>query len=965
MSGCRNRMEAAISRSGKAMKTKYFHDHDRMAGILSGLLLIWLIPWCVGGENPAADFAKEIVPILELNCVECHRDGKDEGGLRMDTRDGLLRGGDGGAGVVAGKPDEGLIMERVTLPADDSDIMPPKGDPLTSREIEALKRWISAGAAWPEDRVLIARNRADDQPPAPLPAGGPPIREVVVYPPAIQLDHQNDRQSVVVMARYQNDTTQDLTAHTEFALANPALAERRKHTFHPLQDGETQLVAKVAGFEVKVPVAVKGAKVRPPVRFELDVLPVLMRENCNTGDCHGSARGKDGFMLSLFGYDPKGDYYRITREMNGRRINLAIPEESLLVEKSIEAVPHTGGKLFESGSESWQTMVDWLRAGAPEDPADLPKVVDLEVYPQQLVLEGEGVSHQLTVRAKYSDGTDRDVTNRAVYVTNNEPVAAAGEDGLVKAGSRGEAFVMARYETFTKGTQVIVIPKGLKYERPRLPENNYVDKLVHEKLHKLRIIPAEVCTDEEFLRRAYIDIVGQVPAPEEYAAFTQDKNPEKRDALVDRLLVRKEFTEMWVMKWAELLQIRSTDNVAQGLSYKAALLYFNWLQDRIAGKVPMDQIVRELLGSTGGTFANPPTNYYNTERDLLKVSENVAQVFMGFRLQCAQCHNHPFDRWTMEDYYGWAAFFSQIGRKRAEDPREEVIFNRGSGETKHPVDNRNIAPRFLGGAVASAPGKDRREVMAGWLTSPDNPYFSKNIANLVWAHFFGIGIVEPVDDVRVSNPASNPELMDALAAKLVEYDYDFRRLVRDICTSRTYQLSVRSNDTNRDDLKNFSKARVRRMRAEVLLDVITQVTETQNKFKGLPLGARAVQVADGTTSSYFLQTFGRATRETVCSCEVRMEPSLSQALHLINGETVTRKIAEGGLVKTAIAAGQSNEQIVTGLYIRCVSRQPSKEEMAKILGQLQPAEGKADVRQQVLEDLFWALLNSKEFMFNH
>lgn len=942
-----------------------FANRVRLSCAVAGNLLVACA--ATAAESPAApDFERDIVPIFEFNCVECHRDGNAKGKLRMDRLDCFAKGGEGGLAVVAGKPGESELVERVTLAADDDDIMPPKGGPLAARDVDLLKRWVAAGAPWPQGRQLIARNRADYQPPAPLVLKERAIREVKVYPTSVQLDNRRDRQSLVVMARYENDTTEDVTGNTQFTLLNPSLAERRKHTFYPLQDGETQLLAKVGGFEIKVPFAVKSSGVTPPLTFELDVLPVFMRERCNTGDCHGSARGKDGFHLSLFGYDPKGDYFAITRELCGRRINLAIPEESLLVEKSIEAVPHTGGKRFEGGSESWLTMVDWLRMGAPEDPANLPKVVDLEIFPQQLLLEGEKTTHRLTVRAKYSDGTDRDVTQLAVYVTNNEPTAAVSADGLVTAGARGEAFVMARYETFTKGSQVIVIPKGLKYQRPKIPENNYVDQYVHEKLHKLRIIPSDLCSDEEFLRRAFVDITGTVPTPEEFTTYIQDRSPKKREALVDELLKRKEFTEIWVMKWAELLQIRSHPNVAEGLSYKAALLYFNWLQERIASGVPMDQIVRDLLASTGGTFASPPTNYYNAERDLLKVSENVAQVFMGFRLQCAQCHNHPFDRWTMDDYYGWAAFFSQIGRKRAEDPREEVIFNRASGETRHLVGNRVVAPKFLGGDKASTEGgKDRREVMATWLTSSANPFFARNLANVTWAHFFGLGIVEPVDDVRVSNPASNPELLDALAAKLVEYRYDFRRLVRDICTSRTYQLSVRSNETNKNDLKNFSKARVRRMRAEVLLDVITEVTGTKNKFKGLPLGAHAVQIADGTTSNYFLQTFGRATRETVCSCEVKRDPSLSQALHLLNGETVGSKIAEGALIKKALDAGKTDDQIVSDLYVRCLSRYPESSEVLAVKSQLANVNGQSAGRSQVLNDLFWALLNSKEFIFNH
>ncbi len=919
-------------------------------------------------DDPGFDFQKDIAPILEFKCVECHRSGKEKGELRMDTKEWLLKGGDSGPSIVAGKPEESLVIDRVTLPEDDVDVMPPEGEGelLSEKEVALLEKWIKAGAPWPESLQLIARNPEDYQGIQPLPDRGKKIKEVKVYPPAVALETGKDRQSVVVVAKYEDDTTYDVTANTEFVFDKPGLAEKRKHTFYPKANGEAVMKAKVGGHEVSVPFKVVGAEVKKPTSFKLDVMPVFMRENCNTGECHGSARGQDGFMLSLFGYDPDGDYHRVTREMNGRRINLALPEESLLVEKSIEAVPHTGGKSFEKGSESWHTMVDWLAAGANKDPDDIPEVTGIEVMPKQLLLEGDGTSHQLTVRATFSDGTDRDVTHLAVFITNNGPTANVDEDGLITAGKRGEAFVMARYDTFTVGSQVIVIPEGLEYTRPTIPANNYVDELVHEKLHKLRIVPSEVCTDEVFLRRAFIDILGQLPERDDYDAFMASKEPDKRAKLIDQLLDRKEFSEMWVMKWAELLRIKSDNNT---LSYKAALLYFNWLQEKIAGNVPMDQIVRDLLASTGGTFENPPTNYYQTERDQLKVAENVAQVFMGFRLQCAQCHNHPFDRWTMDDYYGWASFFTQIGRKRTEDPREQIVYNSGSGDARHPVGNRSVKPQYLGGTALTPEqlaGKDRRQIMADWMTAPDNPYFSRNVANIVWAHFFGAGIIDPVDDVRVSNPASNPELLDTLGQKLVEYQYDFRRVVRDICNSRTYQLATKANGTNKDDLTNFSKARVRRMRAEVLLDTITQVTETKNKFRGLPLGARAVQIADGNTSTYFLQTFGRASRETVCSCEVRMDPSLSQALHLMNGTTVTSKIDQGALVRRLLTEKKlTPEQVVEDLYVRCVSRKPTPDEMKAVTEQVAAVGEDAAQREMVLNDVFWALLNSKEYLFNH
>ncbi|MFP6887436.1 MAG: DUF1553 domain-containing protein, partial [Opitutales bacterium] len=416
----------------------------------------------------------------------------------------------------------------------------------------------------------------------------------------------------------------------------------------------------------------------------------------------------------------------------------------------------------------------------------------------------------------------------------------------------------------------------------------------------------------------------------------------------------------WVMKFAELLQIRTNDN--NGVSYKATLLYFNWLKDRIANNVSMDKIVRELLSATGGTFVNPATNFYQIERQTLKMSENVAQIFMGMRIQCAQCHNHPFDRWTQDDYYSFASFFTQIGRKRAADPRESIIYNRRSGETNHPVHKKPMPPKFLGGDVpAIKSGQDRRAILSEWIASPENPFFARNLANLVWAHFFGQGIIEPVDDVRVTNPASNPELLAELAKRFTEYNYDFKKLVRDVCNSRIYQLSSQPNETNADDIRNFARSHLRRMRAEILLDAISQVTNTKNKFQGLPLGARAVQIADGRVSNYFLTTFGRATRETVCSCEVKMEPNLSQALHLLNGEVANRRITQGNLVKKMIDEGKPPENILDALYVRCLSRKPREPERANLLAAVNGDENK----QAALEDAFWALLNSKEFIFNH
>ena len=583
--------------------------------------------------------------------------------------------------------------------------------------------------------------------------------------------------------------------------------------------------------------------------------------------------------------------------------------------------------------------------------------VGVEIYPRNAVLDGKGSKQQMVVRARYSDGSQRDVTSLTVFLSNNDNSAAITPEGVVTAGERGEAFVMARFSTFTVGSQIIVLPKGLPFEFPKIPENNFVDTMVNAKLKKLRIAPSELCSDETFIRRVFLDVVGQLPTTEEYRKFMSSEAPNKRALLVDDLLARKEFVELWVMKWAELLEMRSSDRV----SPKAMLLYYNWLQDKLANNVPMDKMVQELLSASGGTFKNPATNYYQTELDTLKVSENVAQVFMGMRIQCSQCHNHPFDRWTMNDYYGFAAFFAQIGRKGTDDPRELVVFNSGGGEVTHPVGGRVMKPKFLGGAEPDVAGKDRRAIMARWLASPDNPYFATNLANIVWSHFFGMGIIHEVDDVRVSNPASNPELLAELGKRFTDYHYDFRKLIREICNSRTYQLDTLPNATNAGDTRNFAHANPRRIRAETFLDSISQVTEAKNKFPGLPQGARAMQIADGNVSTYFLTTFGRASRETVCSCEVRLEPTLSQSLHLLNGDVSTQKIQAGNLVARRLTEKKAPADIIEELFIRCLSRKPLPAEKSKLESVCM---AETDMKR-ALEDTFWALLNSREFMFNH
>ncbi len=786
--------------------------------------------------------------------------------------------------------------------------------------------------------------------------------QLLIFPSVVALTDQRDRQTVMAVLQSADGSTADVTSQAEFQIRDPEIArltrtESGAYELTPATNGQTEISVRFAGLQSSAPVGVVHADHLPDLGFRSEVLAVLTRVGCNSGKCHGSASGKDGFRLSLFGYDPEGDHFRLTREMPGRRINLQSPESSLLMTKALGNVDHTGGQRIIEDSRHYNLLLEWLRAGAPDDLPETPVPTGIRVYPQKAVFNAAHQQQQLVVMATFSDGSDRDVTNLAVFLSNNDAAASVNEDGLIKSNGPGSAFVMARFDQFSEGCDLIVRPET-SFQFPDLQPHNFVDELVFDRWKDLHLQPSDLCSDEVFLRRVYLDLIGLLPTATDRDQFLTSDSPNRREELVDTLLARPEFSDLWVMKWAELLQIRT----ANGVSPKGLLLYDRWLRDRIYAGMTIDKVIQELLPATGGTFDNPATSYYQTETTPQLLAENVAQSFLGMRIQCAQCHNHPFDRWTMDDYYGFASFFSQVGYKQAQDPREIMIFNTGTGGLKHPVAGRTVVPAYLGaGAPPISEGMDYREVVAGWLTSDNNPAFARNIGNVVWAHFFGVGIVEPVDDVRVSNPPSNPQLHHALGERLQMYGYNIQPLVRDICLSRTYQLSTQTNTSNQLDQRHFSHSRIRRLRAEVLLDCLNQVTGATQQFRGMPPGSRAVHLPDGRTGEYFLTTFGRASRNTACSCEVSTAPTLSQALHLLNGESTTGKIAQGKLISQLIKQHEEPMEVVRQLYLRCYCRQPTPEETSAIQQKLATSHH----LETALQDLFWAILNSNEFIFNH
>jgi hypothetical protein len=785
--------------------------------------------------------------------------------------------------------------------------------------------------------------------------------QLAVYPEKAQLDHAADPQRMTVVFTRDDGVTLDVTQQAEVAFTNgdTAVWERETGRVLPLADGETALTFTYEGLSVTAPVIVANASERPAMSFEHDVLPVLMRAGCNAGSCHGSAQGKNGFRMSLFGFDPPQDFLALTREQQSRRINVALPAESLLLQKPTGEVVHEGGTVLEKDGPLYQRLHTWIAEGAQEDPEGVPALTGITVLPTESVLQHGGDTQQIVVMAQYADGADRDVTDLAILASSDDLTVTVDAAGKVTAAEPGEAYVMARFGSFALVSQVIVVPRGLEREWPGVEARNYIDEFAFAKLKKLRVPPAELCSDSIFVRRVYLDILGALPTPEETRAFLEDETPEKRAALVDTLLQRPEFSELWAMKWAEVLRVTANDNTLTG---KAMHRYNDWLRQAITANQPLDELVRGLLTAEGGNFTNPAANFYLAEQEPTVMAENVAQVFMGIRLQCAQCHNHPFERWTMDDYYSFSAFFAQVGKKASTDPRENIVYNSGSGDVKNLRDGQVMPPKFLGGDVPDTTGRDRRELLAEWLTAPENPWFASNIANRVWDHFFGAGIIDPPDDVRVTNPPANPQLLAELGKKLVEYNYDLRQLVRDICLSHTYQMSTQPRIEDLDDERNLASARVRRLPAEQLLDAIGQVTGAKLKLPNLPLGARAVEVAGGPSGVYFLDVFGRPPRDSVCTCERRNEPTLAQTLHLINGATIDQAIRkDDGRLARLLAEEGTNDVIIDELYLAAFSRAPSEEERAQIAAILEGAED----RQSVLEDVFWSVLNSKEFVFNH
>jgi hypothetical protein len=791
-------------------------------------------------------------------------------------------------------------------------------------------------------------------------------KALLVQPEALRLTGPRSRQQVLVTGRYDDGSVRDLTALCEFRCESDVASVTATGFLSPKKNGTTSLVVTAGPASVKVPLTVAELDKPQPVSFRHEFIAALNVGGCNAGACHGTPSGKNGFKLSLRGFDPAADFVQLTRDVQSRRTDRHHPEDSLIYLKALGRVPHEGLQRFAASSVAAQAMRDWIAEGLQDDPANLPELKSIQILPGPRVLKEPARWQQLAVLAHFGDGSVRDMTRLTVFSSSDPAVADVDSRGLVEFKSAGEVAILCRYLDQLQTIRLTFLQPREGFVWPNPPEVNYVDKHVFAKLKMLSIPPSELCGDGDYVRRAYLDVCGILPTPDEVRKFLDDKDPNKRAKLVDALLERPEFADFWTLKWSDVFRSNR-----KSIQVKGTYVFQKWLRDKIESNAGFDEVVKEMLTANGSTFANPPANYYRVARDPQNLAETTAQLFFGIRMQCAKCHNHPFERWTQDDYYSMAAFFARVKQKKdpsdpgpnPQTPGGEIIYSDRAGEVTQPRTGKVMSPKFMGGAVAVIPpDKDRREVLADWIVSAENPFFAKSVVNRIWFHLNGRGIVDPVDDFRDSNPSANDELLDALAKDFVASKFNVKHVIKVIMTSRTYQLSAQANEFNKDDAKYFSHATTKLLTAEQLLDAICFTTEVPEKFTGMPLGTRAVQLPDGDANHPFLKTFGQPARELACECEREGDSNLAQALQLINGPTVNDKLRNSNnRIGKLMAKNLTDPEMVSDLYLATVSRPPTDKEMRIILKHVA---GAADKRK-AWEDVHWTVINTKEFLFRH
>ncbi|HEV3262420.1 MAG TPA: DUF1549 domain-containing protein [Gemmataceae bacterium] len=829
---------------------------------------------------------------------------------------------------------------------------------------------LTFSGGWLTAEDLYNKEEAKVEPTA-LP-GPAEVVSLVAHPTKIALKGNDDAQQLVLTATLAGRRLQDLSADITYEAANPKVVRvTSAGRVIPLANGRTEITATYGDKVVKVPVRVDSVDVNMPINFGNQVVPIFTKLGCNAGGCHGKASGQNGFKLSLLGFEPEVDYTALVKEARGRRVFPAAPDNSLLLLKASGRIAHGGGKRMDVSSDEYRLIRRWIAAGLPFGKADDPVVTRISVYPEHRILTRNN-QQQLAAYAHYSDGTVEDITRRAQYDSNDGEIATVEPSGLVHTlRMSGQAAIMARYQgkvTVFRAT----VPLGKKVPEYKFAEQTVVDRYTHKKWQELGLMPSDLCSDEEFIRRVAIDITGTLPTPAQVTAFVAKKDTDKRDRLVDALLDRVEYSYFFANKWADILRVkrRQQPNRAQG-----TFAFHEWIREAVATDKPYDEFVRDILAATGDETKSPPTVWYKELQNPENFVDDTAQVFLGLRMACAQCHHHPYEKWSQDDYWGLAAFFGRLGRKNIQVPGGfagqpnlvQTVFNRASGGVVNKRTGQMAVMHALDGKpVKDDPDQDPRQKLVDWMVEANNPFFARAVANRYWAHFFGRGIVDPLDDMRVTNPPSNPELLDALAKDLVKHKYSLKHLIRTICKSRTYQLSSVPNAFNHHDKQTCARYYPRRMSAEVLYDAVCQVTNNPPVFNGLPQDKhaprRAIMLPDESFSSYFLDVFGRPQRISACECERVSEANLAQALHLLNSDEVQGMLSRGGGRAELLANDKRpDEDKVAELVMWAFGRKPTSSELSIAMRQI---DHDANNKKAAYEDIIWTLLNTKEFAFN-
>lgn len=785
-----------------------------------------------------------------------------------------------------------------------------------------------------------------------------------VQPATMILNHPRHPHSILVTAGSADGRAIDLTGQATFQSSNPAVARVTSLGWvEPVAAGAVDVTVTAAGQTATVHVEVKLPAPPPLYSFRHDVMPALSKGGCNMGACHGYSLGKNGFKLSLRGADPAADFLSLSDEFLERRINRNNPPASLLLTKPEGDVPHKGGIRFDRGSLQHELIQGWIADGAPNDVADPVQIQSTRIYPEAVVI-GPGSQHQLQLIAKYTDGSERDVTRLGIYTANTERVAGVDDEGLVTTRELGETAVVARFERIFATANFIVLEPKPGFTPTPVPENHLIDRHVVRKLNDLMIQPSGIVDDTRFLRRVYLDLIGVQPKPDELSAFLGDQAPDKRAKLVEVLFRRPEFVDHWSLKWGDLLQ-----NSRANLNDPAVYSFREWIRVAVASNMPLDDFVRAILNSRGGVQDDPASAYFAVSKDVDDTIQRATQVFCGVRMLCAKCHPHPLENWTQVDYYGLHSFFNQVAVKQDQRlpgiPNAKTItLNLAAAYSVNPRTGQAQPPRYLGGAEpALVAGTDRRTVYAQWLTATENPFFARSMVNRFWSYFFHRGIIDPVDDLRTTNPPINPALLDALAKDFVEHKFDVRHLMRSIVTSQTYQRDSAPNETNAHDDANFSRSIPRRAPAESMLDSLVQATGVPEAFGGVPAGFTAAQLPDGDVQNDFLNLYGKPQRMEACECERDDGSNMLQALYLINSPTIAGKLTNpGGRVAALVKQHADDRALIEQLYLWAIVRPPDAKETAVALEYFKSKEGKRD---EAAQDLMWALLNSRDFQLVH